>query len=266
MSSSETLTPKSIKDEDKIRLSLSGKYVLCIPLIYLLISGIGTGVVALYFSFNFFSLGIIFGPGAISIFSIVMFILILRKIDGAIITINNKNNTLKIQKSYGFCFKKNTKIINIEEIEKIKNSLFNKCCIIIYKNGKKEDISEYFAVCSDNSRIVRQNFFKKYFNVENLNINEAYDFKNKIISPYNPMVSGYNSYTTSNQLNICYMPQGVDQNYNQQDYNAENNFYINNIVVDNNQNNPIQQNLEVDDNVSKPQPTDPENYGAPSVG
>ena len=286
MTTAETpiLPSNNIAGEEKIKL-YSTKKLLCkiIPFVFIAIWVFGCIPPIIVFSNTDIYASI--GPGIMMIIGIIVLIAICNIPDGTNVIINNSNRTLKLQKT-NWCCGKTPKIIDLNKIEKIK--IFNPTLgnieslgsyMIIYKDGTSEDISMYLEGCNADYIINFQNFLKKYLPVENA-VSQSMGIYTQAIPVYNPnVVPVYNPNVVPvynpnpnmipNQANVYYAPpQGVQQNYYQQGYNASGNIYGNNNIYvnqnNNNNNNPIQQNLVTDDGINKPMPAN-NNYGAPNV-
>ena len=189
------LTSDDTSEEEKIKLSLSGKYAKYILIIGIIIWIAFIGVLQYYFLQTSFTPIIMkIAPGLFILMGIVIFTVYICKPDGVEITISNKNHTLTLQKT-NLCFKKNEpKIINLEEIEKICiiNSLGNVQSfgnyMIIYTNGTNEDISNYLNGFTDDSIVNCQNFLKKYLAVKNT-IPQMMGIILQWVPGYNPNIS-----------------------------------------------------------------------------
>ena len=102
---------------------------------------------------------------------------------GTEVTINNKNHTFILQKTKGCCCcKSRPKIIDLFQIGNLyiysNNSRDNINCILHYKNGTKENLSDYFLGCDEASLEKCQNLLRKYFLI--VNINTTMDLENII--------------------------------------------------------------------------------------
>ena len=155
MLSTETpfLTADSIPKEEKIQLLSSKSASRCAMIIFLIFLCIFLGL----FSYMRYKE---YGNDCIPIWIIVVVCIIIIFVncfieDGTEVKINNINRTLKLQKIkiYNCCYKKELKIIDLNQVEKIKiinsnDSIGNIGSVgnytIIYKNGTLEDISNYF--------------------------------------------------------------------------------------------------------------------------
>ena len=246
MSFAETpiLSPNNNLEEEKIRLfSCVSMVVKFFTFVFFTILTLILCLIIYYITYKQFN-PIFIIPGIFFLIETFIIVIFCYIPDGTVLTINNTNKSLKLQKTCNHCCKKPPKIIDLDQIEKINNYT------IIYKNGIKEDISNYFQNFSEKSLEDCQNLLRKYLVVENT--------RPQITLYYPNMTPIYNN-TVPNQQNAYYAitPQGLSQNYYQQNYNA------NNIMASNNQNIPTQQNLIVNDDISKP--TNYENCETPNV-
>ena len=203
--------------------------------------------------------------------------------DGREVIVNKKNGILKLQWKKCCCWQGKPRIFDLNQIQKInirlkgtiwnydkRDKLKDYNCVIIYKNGTSEDVSNYFRNLVLTTDF--ENKLRKYIPVENtmpgINDNFQQGFpgynpnilpvNNNTVPVYNPNIPPVYNYNMVNGYNSG-MAQGIPQNYNQQGYTTTGNIYTNT-----NQNSNNQQILPKEDEINKPG-TENEKYGAPGL-
>ena len=252
------LSDDGITDGEKLEIqagSCPKCYIICFMIIWWLITG---------FAFVF---AIITSPLMClyaSVFIVIGFIPGFCTDNETEVAINNKNHTLTFEtkKVFNCCCKNKPQIFDLNRIRKIifilnptTEKMSKNNYKIIYKDGKIEDVSKYFAQLGEEILVTCQEFFRKYINVED----KLFPFLN---IRYTTSNEG-NSYTIPIQT-VVYngdTPKETPQNDNEQGYTPSGDIYTN--PNDFNQNDSVKQNIPNEEDI-KPASTKPEDYGAPN--